>query len=307
MRLFQLTWKSSAHPRKRYIALLIPIFLVLLCPRPALAALGSNIGDAVAPEPGHDLFAAYLLNTKNSKFYSNGSVVSKKAKLNATTTVIRYAHPIELGGMIANPQFALFHHDLSPEHVNGLQHTSGIADPLIGLPLFLHVDRSNGEYLVIAPFLFLPLGKYDHNDLLNAGENRWKATLQLLYQRSLGNNFNLELVAEGTAYRRNNEYGPDKMTLRQRPSYQGKAAVTYQFSDPGHTLAGIGVYRDIGGQTKLDDKWQDDRIATTGFYAEASTFFSKSDQVLLGFYRDVDVESGFKVSQQFRLRYLHIF
>jgi hypothetical protein len=306
MRPFQPAWKFAVRFCKRYFVFFAPLMLTLLAPRSALA-LGTNIGDAVAPEPGHDLLAVYQLNTKNSKIYSNGSVASKDAKLDANTTIVRYAHPIQLGDMIANPQFAVFHNNLSPENVSGLRHTSGMADPLVGFPVFLHVDREHGEYLVIAPFLFLPIGEYDHNDALNTGENRWKATLQLLYQRSLGNNFNLELLGEGTAYMRNDEYGPNKMTLRQRPWYETKAAVTYQFSDPGHTLAGVGVYRDFGGQTKLDDQWQDDRIATTGFYIEASTFYSQSDQLLLGLYRDVDVENGFKVSQQFRLRYLHVF
>ncbi|MFJ4376219.1 transporter [Pseudomonas japonica] len=305
MRLFQPLWKFVVRLRKSCILVAIPL-LVVLAPRQGLA-LGTNIGDAVAPEPGHDLLAVYLLNTRNARFYNSGNVVSERAKLDATTTILRYAHPIQLGNIIANPQFAVFHNNLSPDHVDGLRHTSGVADPLIGFPLFVHIDRAAGEYLAIAPFLFLPIGEYDHKDLLNAGENRWKATLQLVYQRPLGKDFYLELVGEGTAYWRNDDYGPNRMTLRQRPWYETKAALTYQFSDPGHTLAGVGVYRDFGGQTRLDDRWQDDRVATTGFYVEASTFYSKSDQLLLGFYRDVDVENGFRVNQQFRLRYLHIF
>ncbi|MFJ4192560.1 transporter [Pseudomonas sp. NPDC089534] len=306
MRRFQPVWMFSVRLCKRHVPLLIPLLLVAFAP-PPVYALGTNLGDAVAPPPGHDLLAIYLLDTKNSKLYSNGSVVSKQAKLDAVTTVVRYARPIQLGNLIANPQFAVFHNNLSPEHVDGLRHTSGVADPLIGFPVYLLSDHDAGEYLAVAPFLFLPIGEYDHKDMLNPGENRWKATLQVLYQRRLGNGFNLELVGEGTAYAHNDDYGPDRKTLRQRPWYETKAALTHQFNDAGHTLAGAGVYRDFGGQTKLDDRWQDDRIATTGFFIEASTFLSRSDQILLGLYRDTDVENGFKVSQQFRLRYLHIF
>lgn len=281
--------------------------LIGLYPLPA-NALGSDIGDAIAPVPGHDLLAGYVLANRNSSMYKNGDVVSRQAKLKATTSIIRYAHPIALGDfMIGNPQFVLFHSNLSPDNVVGLRHTSGLADPLVGFPIWLHVDRANNNYFVIGPYVFLPIGEYDHNDLLNPGENRWKATVQALYQRGLGPNWRLELVAEATVYGKNNEYGPSKMTLRQRPWYETKVAFNYQFDNPAHTLVGGGLYYNIGGETKLDNNWQGDRTKTTGFYSEISTFVTASDQILFGYYRDLDVESGFKMDQQLRVRILHVF
>ncbi|HDS1697830.1 MULTISPECIES: hypothetical protein [unclassified Pseudomonas] len=59
-------------------------------------ALGADIGDFAAPMPGYDLTALYMINSKNSDMYKNNQIIDNHAKLDVTTTILRYAHPIEV-------------------------------------------------------------------------------------------------------------------------------------------------------------------------------------------------------------------
>ncbi|HDS1703052.1 hypothetical protein [Pseudomonas sp. BP7] len=55
---------------------------------------------------------------------------------------------------------------MSRDNVAGLDHISGMGDPFIGIPFWLHVDRERREYLTVGAWLYLPLGEYDHEDFL---------------------------------------------------------------------------------------------------------------------------------------------
>ncbi|HBP6729756.1 TPA: transporter [Pseudomonas aeruginosa] len=271
-------------------------------------ALGADLGDWVAPTPGHNLFAWYGIKTENSGLYQKGKVVDNRAQLDANVSLVRFTNPVHVGeSWIGNPQFALQIAELSPKHMNGQEDASGIGDPFVSFPIFFPLDRSKREYFVFAPFLYLPLGEYDHNDPLNIGENRWKGVFQFGYQRGLSDHFNVELLAEATVYGENDEYGPAKQTLKQKPLYEGRAALSYQFNNPGNSLIGGGLQKNIGGENELDGVDQRDRIDSTAFYVQASTFITPSDQILFGFSRDIDTENGFKMDKQFKLRYLHVF
>ena len=52
---------------------------------------------------------------------------------------------------------------------------------------------------------------------------------------------------------------------------------------------------------------QGDQVKLRSFYVQGCTMLSPVDQVMVGLFRDLDVENGFKMSQQLRLRYLHVF
>jgi hypothetical protein len=284
------------------------LFPVMAATSLQVHALGADIGDWVPPTPGHNLFAWYGVRAENSGIYQNGKVVNKEAQLDANVSLVRFTNPVHVGdSWIGNPQFALQVAELSPKHMNGLKDASGMGDPFVSFPIFFPLDQANREYFVFAPFLYLPLGEYDHKDYLNIGENRWKGVFQFGYQRGLSEHFNLELMGEATLYGKNDEYGPSKQTLRQKPLYEARAAISYQFNNTGNTLIGGGLLRDIGGENELDSVDQRDRLDSTAFYVQASTFVTPADQILMGFSRDIDTENGFKMGRQFKLRYLHVF
>lgn len=196
---------------------------------------------------------------------------------------------------------------MSRDNVAGLDHISGMGDPFIGIPFWLHVDRERREYLTVGAWLYLPLGEYDHEDFLNPGENRWKVVLQLGYQRGLRQHFDLDVLLEADFYGKNDEYGPDKLTRRQHPWYEAKGRATYLFNNRAGSQLGVGLYVDQGGETEIEGQLEGDQVKLRSFYVQGCTMLSPVDQVMVGLFRDLDVENGFKMSQQLRLRYLHVF
>lgn len=65
--------------------------------------------------------------------------------------------------------------------------------------------------------------------------------LQLGYQRGLRQHFDLDVLLEADFYRKNDEYGPDKLTRRQHPWYEAKGRATYLFNNRGGSQLGVGT------------------------------------------------------------------
>ncbi|MFJ4156295.1 transporter [Pseudomonas sp. NPDC089752] len=293
----------------RYVKPIIlgPAFLVFSMHSNFAHAIGADIGDWVAPMPGHDLLALYGVHTKNSKIYEDGHVTDKQAQLDVDFGLLRYTHPMYWGSWIANPQIAIPYVNYEPKGVNTLNKASGVGDVFIVLPFWPLADRASRHYFSVSPFLYIPTGEYKSDKALNPGENRWKAALQLGYQKGLGENFNVELIADATVFGSNQDYGPNRLKLTQKPLYDIRAAITYQFNDNRNTLMGFGVQQVFGGENKLDGVEADDRQKTTSVYAQASAFVTPKDQLLFSTTKDIETESGFKLDYQFKIRYLHVF
>lgn len=83
--------------------------------------------------------------------------------------------------------------------------------------------------------------------------------------------------------------------------------MTYLFNNRGGSQLGVGLYVDQGGETEIEGQLQGDQVKIRSFYVQGCTMLSPVDQVMVGLFRDLDVENGFKMSQQLRLRYLHVF
>lgn len=288
-------------------ALTMAVALYVIIDAPLAYAVGADIGDFVPTAVGQDLMALYLIKSESSKVYKSDKIINKRASLDAQTTIFRAGHTVSLGAdMIAIPQFFITYQSLSAAHA-GLNDTSGSSDPAVGMPFWPYINRAAREYVMVAPYIYLPLGEYDRHHNLNTGENRWKAALQLAYQRGLTDRVDLEISAETNMYGANDDYGLYKGRRQQRPWYEIRGGMNYQFSDGAGSKIGLGGYLDYGGETKVDGVLQGDEIKTRGVYLEVSTMVSSHDQFLIAAYRDLEVESGFKMQHQLRVRFLHFF
>ena len=271
-------------------------------------ALGISIGDWVSPSPGHPILAWHVVQTENHKIYRDGHVVNRDAKLNVSSTLLRYTYPIRVSDrVVANPQFGAIAASISANRASGLNDTQGLSDPFFTIPFFFTLDVEQREYFVVAPFVFFPVGHYDHDKSINTGENRWHTALQLGYQRKLAGNFNIELMGEANFFTDNDQSGPDNGSLSQDPMYQVNAAVSWMFGPRRNNLLGGGVSYRWGGENHIDGQTLDDRASSTAVFIEASTFFTPQDQVLIGVSKDVKVENGFKTDAEIKFRYIHVF
>ncbi|WP_110948842.1 transporter [Pseudomonas bohemica] len=271
-------------------------------------ALGISLGDWVSPSPGHPIFAWHVVQTNNHKTYQDNKVVNDKARMNITSTLVRYTYPVRVAdGVVANPQFGVIAASIDSNRPSGLNDTAGLSDPFFTVPFFFTLDAEHREYFVAAPFVFFPVGRYDHDQSMNTGENRWHTALQLGYQRQLVGNYNIELMGEANFFTNNDKSGPDNGSLSQDPMYQVNAAVSYMFGQRLNNLVGGGVSHRWGGESHIDGQALDDRASSTAVFMEVSSFFTAQDQVLLGISRDIVVENGFKTDAELKFRYIHVF
>ena len=271
-------------------------------------ALGADLGDWVPPTPGHNLFAWYSVHSESQGLYQEGSEISGRPGLDVNFNLLRVTNPVHVGEKwIGNPQIGVSYIGLDSNNAAGLGEGSGFGDPFVSFPVFFPMRSGLREYFVVAPFLYLPIGEYDHEDALNAGENRWKGVVQLGYQRALVGGLNLELLGEVTLFGDNDEYGSNKATLSQDPLYEGRAALSYQIESPIYSVFGGGVQQTWGGENEINGHELGDDVRTTTLYLQASTFVTRSDQILFSFSRDLERENGFELDREFKIRYLHIF
>ncbi|EPA99411.1 hypothetical protein PG5_02180 [Pseudomonas sp. G5(2012)] len=271
-------------------------------------ALGISLGDWVSPSPGHPIFAWHVVQTNNHKIYKNNKIVNGEARNSVSSTLVRYTYPVRIAeNVVANPQFGLIAADIESNRPSGLNDSAGLSDPFFTVPFFFTLDAEHREYFVAAPFVFFPVGSYDHNKTVNTGENRWHTAVQLGYQRQLLGSFNIELMGEANFFTDNHKSGPDNGSLSQEPMYQVNAAVSYMFGEHLSNLVGGGLSHRWGGENHIDGQALGDRASSTAIFAEVSTFFTAKDQVLLGVSRDVVVENGFKTDTELKFRYIHVF
>jgi hypothetical protein len=272
------------------------------------SALGISLGDWVSPVPGHDVLAWHAGYTHSQGTYSGGNPLNSRAGLRASSTLLRYTHPVRVGeSVVANPQFGAIAVDIHANSAAGVNDAKGLADPFFTVPFFFTINAQNREYLVIAPFIFFPTGKYDHNDSVNPGANRWLMALQLGYQRKLVGNFNVELMGEANYFTHNDDVGPLRQMLKQDPVFQVNAAISYQIPSDRYSLVGAGLSQRWGGKNTIDGVSANDRQSTTAVFVEASTFFTKQDQILVGISHDFNVRNGFRADQEIKARYIHVF
>jgi len=269
-------------------------------------AVTVDSGDWTAPTPGVDLGFIYQQYASRSDLYVNGNKTLSNADLNSYVTILRYTHPISIGGFVVNPQFLLPFGTLKAEgNMAALGKTSGFGDLILAAPIWLVNKPKEHTYLSIAPYLFLPTGSYDKNRPLNLGENRWKGDLQVGAMIGLGKKFSTELTGDVMWYGNNTKFGSASATLKQDQSFQVQAYLNWYYT-PTTTLA-IGSSWTSGGTQSVDSLSQNNPIGTTSAILTASTWVDKHTQLMFSFGRDLSVRNGFKEDTRFNIRLLRAF
>lgn len=269
-------------------------------------AMDVDAGDYTALPPGTNLGLLYYQHAERTELYSDGDTVLNDAKLKSDVGILRGVHFMDIGGYTVDPQFLLPFGQLDAGgQISALGNESGVADLILAATVWLHNDPKNKTYFGITPFLFLPTGSYDHNSVLNLGENRWKAVLQAGYITPLSEKFTLDLIGDVTWYGENDEFGPAKATLQQDLSYQAQAWLRYHLTDATHLAL---LYSHVwGGETEVNGMEQDDRLSTGKVALSVGHFFDPSLQGLATLGQDVSVDNGFKEDWRLNLRMLKVF
>ncbi len=127
--------------------------------------------------------------------------------------------------------------------------------------------------------VWVPLGQYDPDRLLNLGSNRWVFRPQLGVSQTLAR-WVLEAAAAAWFYTDNtNFFGGD--TLSQNPIAALQGHVTYQFGQGFWAAADAGYGR--GGQTSVNDEEKDTRISNWRLGVTLAFPISSHDSIKLAF------------------------
>lgn len=266
-------------------------------------ALDLDAGDYVPAPAGTTLGLLYLQGAERDHLYQQGERIPDSPGLDSEIGILRLVHYTDLAGYRVAPQVLVPFGRLDGR--NGLEDTEGLADPILAMPLWLVNDPDNRRHFGITPYLFLPLGKYDSDDPLNLGENRWKFNLQAGYVTGLTEKLSLDLSADAMFYGRNRHYGSGRWTHRQKPSYQYQGFLRYQLSPTLDLRAGLSWLD--GGENQVDRQWLDDRQENGKWSLGFSWFFLPQTQVAATYGRDFEVENGFREDDRVNIRLLQVF
>jgi len=266
-------------------------------------ALDLDAGDYVAAPAGTTLGLLYLQGAERDRLYRAGHRQPDSPGLDSEIGILRLVHYTDLAGYRVAPQLLVPFGRLDGHR--GLEDTSGLADPILAMPLWLINEPERRRYLGVTPYLFLPLGEYDSDEQLNLGENRWKLNLQIGYVDALSERLSLDLAADVMFYGRNNRYGSGRWTQRQKPSYQYQGFLRYQLTPTADLRVGLSWLD--GGENRVDKLWLDDRQETGKWSLGFSWFFLPKAQVAATYGRDFAVENGFREEHRLNIRLMQVF
>jgi len=270
-------------------------------------ALDVDAGDYVPLPPGTNLALLYMQYAERDNLYSRGKKVPGNNGLDSEIGIFRAVHYMDIGGLTVDPQILLPFGRLKGrgDLADPLGEASGIADPILAATIWVQNNPEAKTYTGITPYLFVPIGSYNNNRVLNLGENRWAAALQVAHVRPVVENVSLDLVGDITVFGKNDELGPDKDTLKQDPLYQVQGFLRYHLSPTADVRAGVA--HSFGGETKVNGDAQRDEVSTTKFSVGGSFFIGPSFQVLAMVGQDTSVRNGFKESTRVNVRLLQVF
>jgi hypothetical protein len=278
-------------------ALLAGGFAALLAPAMA-AEIPTDPGDYAALPAGTDLGVVYYQHAEFKSVYAKGTKLPVPFRLETDIGLARWVHYTKLGDYLVTPQVII---PFGKVDVGPLS-TSGVGDPIVGSALWLVNEPEQQRWVTVSAFASVPVGKYDANEPLNMGENRWKGVFQSAYLTSLSKNVMLDLVGEVALYGENDDAGG--VRRKQDVSYGGQVHLRYMLA-PTASVS-LSYYHDFGGESKLNGVAQHDRMNNSRFLVGVAGFVSPTVQLQLQAGKALKVTNGAKESGRLNLRLVKV-
>ena len=195
-------------------------------------------------------------------FLSAGIVQAKSGNYTLTSEVMSLTHILDVGGQSGKLTLVLPYGQLTGSSAIGGRTVNasaeGLSDPLIkasvnlyGAPaLTLDQFKNYQQDLIIGASLAasVPWGKYDDNQLINVGANRWFIQPGLGASKALGP-WRFELAGAGIFYTSNTNFMGSN-TLSQNPVYSTQTHAIYYFQNTAWVSVDATYF--IGGQSYLN-------------------------------------------------------
>ena len=187
-------------------------------------------------------------------FATGGIAQAKSGSYKLTTEAVSLTHVLDVAGQSGRLSLLLPYAELSGTGTVGGQtfnaSSEGMSDPVIkasanlyGAPaLSLDEFKNYKQDLIIGASIAasVPWGKYNSEQMVNVGANRWFVQPGLGASQAIGS-WRLELAGMATIYTNNNSFMGNN-TLSQNPIYSGQTHVIYYFANTAWISADATYY-----------------------------------------------------------------
>lgn len=234
-----------------------------------------------------------------------GKSINRDTKLETQSTLLRLFYMADISDVRVQYQVAVPYgsQDLKLNG-NKVGETKGLADPFVAVTAWPINDLQNRRYLGLSAYLYLPLGRYNHDAALNMGSNRYTGAIQAGYSESWGA-WRLDLNADVSFYGDNNDTGPQKRKTEQDPTYVLQPWLSYTFSNKVTTS--LGVTRTWGGRAELDGIDTNRATDSTRVRAGLGYWVAPKTQLYVELARDLEVNGGFEFDRTGFIRLTQLF
>jgi hypothetical protein len=263
--------------------------------------------DYVAPEPGSLTVTGYAFNRQLGGPYKDGKAAGDW-DFSSSIGVLRLSAGAKLGDYTVSPVLVLSgaYNDAGGKLPGGHGElsSSGLGDPRFATTLWLLNQRQENQYLALTGMMIPPLGSYHRDEVFNIGENRWRGTLMLGWQRGWTPRWITELTGEAAWYGANDEYAGSHR-LEQAPSLALTGYVRYKFTPALHGFAGAQL--NAGGTTEIDG--QDQHNSPRNQRLMLGVFYNAAPGLTLNlrYGRDVAHANGLRTEHEVALRAVKTF
>ena len=287
--------------------LLICLALSLLA-QPLRASVNEVLpGDYFPLQPGDTSLALYFFDRNLSGPYAQGRK-QFDGSIDSQTLALRLVNFFRVGDTTASTVVVLpwTTSEVSPAPLAtrlGAKST-GFGDLRLGITAWPVNDRENANYLGITAMVIAPSGAYDHSQVINTGENRWRFVLGGGWQKDITPQWLVELSPEIAYYGDNDDYYKGHR-LAQRTTYALTGYLRYRLNTTWHLYVGGQVNR--GGETQINGVDLNNQANNDRLMAGVTWFLPERQQLILRAAHDTSLDNGFRASREIAVRYQKTF
>lgn len=264
-------------------------------------------GDYYPLQPGQSTLTAYAYDRALRGPYAGGRKTFD-GRIDSTVLALRAAQAFQIGdttlaGVAVLPWSGSQTAPAPLAMALGAK-AEGLSDLRLGLTAWLVNDKTTAHYLGLSGMLIAPTGKYDAQQVLNSGENRWRFVLSAGWQKDITPGFLVELSPEIAFYGDNDSYAGNHR-LEQRTSQALTGYLRWRVSPAWHVH--VGGQLNGGGETHINGVDQRNPANNERVMAGMSWFLPEQQQVILRVAQDTAIDNGFGTSREILLRYQKAF
>lgn len=237
----------------------------------------------------------YYKNISGNELYADGKKVSEGLELESNIVILRPMYYFDIMQKRATIQALVTFGDrkMSGSDLGNQEYkSSGIGDTtLIGG--IWYIDNPEKQlWMGNAFYLTLPTGKYDHKEISNLGENRYKFKAELGFEKGFGD-IQAGISSSIDIFTENDEYGAAKSKYEQEPVLNVELHLSHLYNKK--ILTALDYYYKIGGETEINGNKMDNKISTHTMQIELGYFILPNSVIFAHYQKDISVKNGLKL------------